>query len=175
MRRAHTAIPHREHFDEFLKLFEALKAIFGIEGVHLKDEEWFSDYEAYADEGFFEVSLVPNKYSMGEDKTLVKNIFYEDREKWVPRRVDTPDGDRRPGIPLDAGHIVNNSETLLNVYNALFLGKPVTTKFVTLYGEGVEHLKVYEAPLGASATEILEMAGVDAQNSGHLSMIDGGP
>src|SRR5215208_1692136 len=40
---------HREYFDEFLELFEALKAIFGIEhviiGVHCKDEEWFSDYK----------------------------------------------------------------------------------------------------------------------------------
>ena len=169
---------HREYFDEFLELYEAMKAIFGIErvimGVHHKDEEWFSDYKENAN-GLYEVSLVPDKYSMGEEKTLIKNIFYEDKQKWVPRRVDTPDGKRRPGIPLDAGHIVNNSETLLNIYNALFLGKPVTTKFFSVFGEEVDRTKVYEAPVGASATEILEMAGVDARNSDHLSMIDGGP
>src|SRR5215216_2453372 len=95
---------HREYFDEFLELFDAMKTIFGIEnvimGVHFKDEE----------------------------KTLIKNIFKEDKGKWVPRRVELPDGNRRPGLPLDAGHIVNNSETLLNIYNAFFLGKPVTTK-----------------------------------------------
>ena len=169
---------HREYFDEFLELFEAMKAIFGIKqvvmGVHFKDEEWFSDYKENAGE-LYEVSLVPDKYAMGEEKTLVKNIFNEDKEKWVPRRVDTPDGDRRPGIPLDAGHIVNNSETLLNIYNALFLGKPVTTKYFSVFGEDVDRLKVYEAPIGASAKEIIAMAGVNLQNSGHLSMIDGGP
>ncbi|MDQ3999851.1 MAG: proton-conducting membrane transporter [Actinomycetota bacterium] len=169
---------HREYFDEFLELLEAMKEIFGIEnvilGVHFKDEEWFSRYKENAD-GLYEVSLVPDKYSMGEEKTLIKNIFNEDKEKWVPRRVELPDGNKRPGLPLDAGHIVNNSETLLNIYNALFLGKPTTTKFLQVFGPELE-LKLYEAPLGASATELLELSGIDIDaEAGKLSVIDGGP
>jgi Na+-translocating ferredoxin:NAD+ oxidoreductase subunit C len=169
---------HREYFDEFLELLEAMKEIFGIEnvilGVHFKDEEWFSRYKENAD-GLYEVSLVPDKYSMGEEKTLIKNIFNEDKEKWVPRRVELPDGNKRPGLPLDAGHIVNNSETLLNIYNALFLGKPTTTKFLQVFGPELE-LKLYEAPLGASATELLELSGIDVDaEAGKLSVIDGGP
>jgi electron transport complex protein RnfC len=169
---------HREYFDKFLELYEAMKAVFGIEeiimGVHFKDEDWFSRYQEKAD-GLYEVSLVPDKYSMGEEKTLIKNIFYEDKEKWVPRRVEMPDGSKRPGLPLDAGHIVNNSETLLNIYNALFLGKPVTTKFLQVYGPELD-LKLYEVPLGASATEVLELSGVDVEaEAGNLSVIDGGP
>jgi len=86
-----------------------------------------------------------------------------------------PDGSKRPGLPLDAGHIVNNSETLLNVYNALFLGKPVTTKYLQVFGPDLD-LKLYEAPLGASATELLSIAGVDVEaEAGKLSVIDGGP
>jgi Na+-translocating ferredoxin:NAD+ oxidoreductase subunit C len=169
---------HREYFDEFLELFDAMKTIFGIEhvimGVHFKDEEWFSLYKEQAN-GLYSVSLVPDKYSMGEEKTLIKNIFNEDKEKWVPRRVEMPDGNKRPGLPLDAGHIVNNSETLLNIYNALFLGKPVTTKFLQVFGPDLE-LKLFEAPLGSSATELLELAGVDVEaEAGNLSVIDGGP
>ena len=169
---------HREYFDEFLELLEAMKEIFGIEnvilGVHFKDEEWFSRYKENAD-GLYEVSLVPDKYSMGEEKTLIKNIFNEDKEKWVPRRIELPDGNKRPGLPLDAGHIVNNSETLLNIYNALFLGKPTTTKFLQVFGPELE-LKLYEAPLGASATELLELSGIDVEaEAGKLSVIDGGP
>jgi Na+-translocating ferredoxin:NAD+ oxidoreductase subunit C len=169
---------HREYFDEFLELLEAMKEIFGIEnvilGVHFKDEEWFSRYKENAN-GLYEVSLVPDKYSMGEEKTLIKNIFNEDKEKWVPRRVELPDGNKRPGLPLDAGHIVNNSETLLNIYNALFLGKPTTTKFLQVFGPELE-LKLYEAPLGASATELLELSGIDVEaEAGKLSVIDGGP
>jgi Na+-translocating ferredoxin:NAD+ oxidoreductase subunit C len=169
---------HREFFDEFLELFEAMKAIFGIErvimGVHFKDEEWFSRYKESAN-GLYEVSLVADKYSMGEEKTLIKNIFSEDKGRWVPRRVEMPDGSKRPGLPLDAGHIVQNTETLLNIYNAFFLGKPVTTKFVNVFGPDLE-LKLFEAPLGSSATELLELAGLDVEaEAGNLSVIDGGP
>ncbi len=169
---------HREYFDEFLELYDAMKAIFGIEqiimGVHFKDEEWFSRYDENAD-GLYEVVHVADKYSMGEEKTLIKNIFYEDKEKWVPRRVELPDGDKRPGLPLDAGHIVNNSETLLNIYNALFLARPVTTKYLQVFGPDLP-LKLYEAPLGASATELVSLTGVDVEaEAGKLSIIDGGP
>src|ERR687898_1744942 len=169
---------HREYFDEFLELFDVLKTIFGIErvimGVHFKDEEWFSRYDENTD-GLYEVVHVPDKYSMGEEKTLIKNIFNEDKGKWVPRRVELPDGNKRPGLPLDAGHIVNNTETLLNIYNAFFLGKPVTTKYLQVFGPDLE-LKLYEVPLGASATELVELAGVDVgAEAGSLSVIDGGP
>jgi Na+-translocating ferredoxin:NAD+ oxidoreductase RnfC subunit len=107
---------------------------------------------------------------LGEEKTLIKHAT----DTRVPRFLDTPDGTRRPGMPLDVGIIVNNTETLLNVYNALFLGKPLTTKFFSVYGEEVD-LKVYEAPIGASVSEVLRIAGIDVEDSGHLSVTDGGP
>jgi Na+-translocating ferredoxin:NAD+ oxidoreductase subunit C len=164
---------HREYFEEFLEVFEGMKEIFGIEqismGVHEKDREWFANYQEHAD-SLYDVRYVPDKYSLGEEKTLIKHAT----DTKVPRRVELPDGSKRPGLPLDAGIIVNNSETLLNVYRAFFLGKPVTTKFLQVYGEGME-LKLFEAPLGASATEVIRMAGVDVERSSHLSVIDGGP
>src|SRR5215207_9429141 len=164
---------HQEYLDNFLELYEAMKAIFGFEqirmGVHEKDREWFSDYAEHAD-GLYDIVYVPDKYSLGEEKTLIKHATDEK----VPRRVEMPDGSKRPGLPLDVGIIVNNSETLLNVYNALFLGKPVTTKFLQVFGPDLE-LKVYEIPLGASATEVVGLAGIDVENSHHLSVIDGGP
>ena len=97
---------HRDYFDEFLKLFDVMKTIFGIEsvimGVHFKDEEWFSRYDESAD-GLYEVVHVPDKYSMGEEKTLIKNIFNEDKGGGC-RPVEMPDGSKRPGLPLDAAH-----------------------------------------------------------------------
>ncbi|MDQ3795151.1 MAG: proton-conducting membrane transporter [Actinomycetota bacterium] len=164
---------HKEYLEEFLQVFEAMKAIFGFEqismGVHEKDREWFSDYAEHAD-GLYDMAYVPNTYALGEEKTLIKHST----DTRVPRFVDNPDGTRRPGMPPDVGKVVNNTETLLNVYKALFLGKPLTTKFFSLYGEEMD-LKVYEAPIGASVSEILEIAGLDVENSNHLSVIDGGP
>lgn len=151
-----------------------MKAIFGFEqismGVHEKDREWFTDYAEHADDGVYDMRYVPNTYALGEEKTLIKHAT----DTRVPRFLDTPDGSRRPGMPLDVGIIVNNSETLLNIYNALFLGKPLTTKFFSLYGEEMD-IKVYEAPIGASVSEILGIAGLDVENSRHLSVLDGGP
>jgi len=165
---------HKEHLEEFLLLFEAMKAIFGFEqismGVHNKDREWFAEYQEHAGDGIYDMRYVPDTYALGEEKTLIKHST----DTRVPRFVDTPDGKRRPGMPPDVGKVVNNSETLLNVYNALFLGKPTTTTIFTVYGEGID-LKVYEAPIGASFAEILEIAGLDVENSGHLSLLDGGP
>jgi electron transport complex protein RnfC len=164
---------HKEYLEEFLQVFEAMKAIFGFEqismGVHEKDREWFAGYAEHAD-GVYDIRYVPNTYALGEEKTLVKHAT----DTRVPRFVDNPDGSRRPGMPPDVGIIVNNSETLLNVYNALFLGKPLTTKFFTVYGEGVD-IKVYETPIGASVSEVLGIAGLDVENYGHLSVLDGGP
>jgi electron transport complex protein RnfC len=165
---------HKEHLEEFLRLFDAMKSIFGFEQislcVHEKDREWFADYQEHSGDGVFDVRYVPNTYSLGEEKTLVKHAT----DARVPRFLDTPDGTRRPGMPPDVGKLVNNSETLLNVYNAFFLGKPLTTKIFTVYGEVVD-TKVYEVPIGASVSEVLGLADLDVENSGHLTALDGGP
>lgn len=165
---------HKEYLEEFLRLFEAMKVIFGFEqislGVHDKDREWFADYQEHAGDGVYDIRYVPNTYALGEEKTLVKHAT----DTRVPRFLDTPDGKRRPGMPPDVGIVVNNSETLLNVYNALFLGKPTTTKFFSVYGEEMD-IKVYETPIGASVSEVLGIAGLNVENSSHLSVTDGGP
>src|ERR671933_897983 len=165
---------HKEYLEEFLQLFDAMQVIFDLEQislcVHEKDRVWFADYAEHADDGVFDMRYVPNTYALGEEKTLVKHAT----ETRVPRFVNTPDGTRRPGMPPDVGKVVNNSETLFNVYNALFLGKPLTTKFFSVYGEEMD-LRVYEAPIGASVSEVLKIAGLDVENSGHLSVLDGGP
>jgi Na+-translocating ferredoxin:NAD+ oxidoreductase subunit C len=165
---------HKEYLEEFLQVLEAMKAIFGFEqislGVHEKDREWFADYAEHTGDGVYDIRYVPNTYALGEEKTLVKHAT----ETRVPRFVDNPDGTRRPGMPPDVGKVVNNTEALLNVYKALFLGKPLTTKFFSVYGPETE-IKVYETPIGASVTEVLGIAGLDVENSGHFSVIDGGP
>ena len=164
---------HREYLDEFLLVFEAMKEIFGFEqitlGVHEKDREWFAPYEEHAN-GVFDVRHVPDTYALGEEKTLVKHAT----GTRVPRFLDNPDGTRRPGMPPDVGKVVNNTETLLNIYNALFLGRPLTTKFFSIYGPETE-IGVYEVPIGSSVTEVLGIVGVNEENAGHLVVLDGGP
>lgn len=182
---------HRDYLEAFLQIFEAMKAIFGFEqislGVHEKDREWFDEYAEHADDGVYDVRYVPDTYALGEEKTLVKHST----DQKVPLFTNNPDGTRRPGMPPDVGIVVNNSESLLNVYNAFFLGKPVTTKFFTIFGmeQDIMDLKAYEAPIGASVREILEISGIDVEkriagvssvfrdgrDSDLLAVADGGP
>jgi Na+-translocating ferredoxin:NAD+ oxidoreductase RnfC subunit len=83
--------------------------------------------------------------------------------------VDVP----QKAIPPDLGVTVNNNETLWNVYRAIFEGHPVTTKFLVVFGETPRHLAI-EAPVGAFATDLLRLAGVEAPDPTH-SLYDGGP
>ena len=51
----------------------------------------------------------------------------------------------------------------------------MATKLMQIYGPDID-LKIYEAPLGASATELISLSGVDVDaQAGKLSVIDGGP
>lgn len=61
------------------------------------------------------------------------------------------------GIPLQVGCVVNNVETLYNVWQAAE-GRPVTHKFLTVCG-AVRNPKTFWAPVGVTFRELLAVAG----------------
>ena len=61
------------------------------------------------------------------------------------------------GIPLDIGCIVNNVETLYNIYNAE-KGIPLTEKFITVTG-AVKNPSSFFVPIGTSFREAINFAG----------------
>jgi Na+-translocating ferredoxin:NAD+ oxidoreductase RnfC subunit len=64
-----------------------------------------------------------------------------------------------PGsVPLDAGCVVFNTETVYNMYNAIEHGKPVTHKWVTITGE-VERPVTAHVPVGISIEDAVKRAG----------------
>ncbi|PKM81860.1 MAG: electron transport complex protein RnfC [Firmicutes bacterium HGW-Firmicutes-14] len=75
------------------------------------------------------------------------------------------------GLPLMAGCVVTNVETMLNVANAL-AGIPVTDTYVTITGE-VKNPVTVKLPLGTPVIEALALAGVT--KTGAVRVIDGGP
>ncbi len=115
---------HKEYLDEFLLIYEALKTIFGFEQVsmciHEKDQEWYAGYAEHTDEGLYVICCVPDKYALGEEKALIKQIT----DTRVPRKVETSDGSERAGMPLDVGIIVNNSETFSTSTTRSFWASP---------------------------------------------------
>jgi Na+-translocating ferredoxin:NAD+ oxidoreductase RnfC subunit len=75
------------------------------------------------------------------------------------------------GIPLNVGVVVDNVETLFNVFHAA-IGTPVTHRTVTVLGE-VGTPGVYRFPVGTPFLRAIEAAGGALVD--HPAVIDGGP
>jgi Na+-translocating ferredoxin:NAD+ oxidoreductase RnfC subunit len=100
------------------------------------------------------VDVIPLKdaYPSGDEHILV----YETTGRTVPKG----------GIPLDAGVVVNNVETVYNVG----LKKAVTEKFLTVSGDVAEALTL-KAPIGVPLSAVIEAAG--ASTSGRSAVVNG--
>ncbi len=101
---------------------------------------------------------LPNAYPMGDEVVLI----YEATGKVV----------RPGGLPIECGVAVFNVETVYNVYNAVWNGKPVTQKLVTVVGE-VEHPITTFVPIGTSIREVVMLAG--SVTTGEPVYLLGGP
>lgn len=105
-----------------------------------------------------EICLLPEVYPAGDEVVLI----YEATGRVVP-----------PGdIPISVGVTVFNVETLLNLWDAVENGAPVTHKYVMVAGE-VEHPVTVRVPLGMTLKDVVEKAGkITTENPVYIS---GGP
>lgn len=91
-----------------------------------------------------EIKILDNVYPAGDEVVLV----YEATGRVVPEG----------SLPIAVGAVVVNTETVLNVYNSVFLGKVLTDKYVTITGE-VNNPTTIKVPIGTSISECIELAG----------------
>src|SRR5690606_9928990 len=75
------------------------------------------------------------------------------------------------GIPIAIGAVVNNIETLYNVYGAIEEDTPVIRKFITVGGH-VKNPITLKVPVGTTIGWLLDFLGVDYKDK---VIIDGGP
>lgn len=101
--------------------------------------------------------LLDNYYPAGDEFLLV----YEVTGKIIPEG----------GIPLNAGIVVNNVITLMQIAHAVN-GKPVTERTVTLIGE-LREPKIVTVPIGITYNDLLKLAG--GLKIKDAILIDGGP
>lgn len=90
------------------------------------------------------VSLLDSIYPTGDEVVLI----YE-----VTGRVVRPGG-----LPIEAGVVVFNVETMYNIYRALNGARPVTDKLVTVTGAVKSPITV-RVPIGTAIEELIAMAG----------------
>lgn len=77
-------------------------------------------------------------------------------------------------LPLDHGWLVQNTESMYNVYRALAAENPVTRKLVHVDGDTPRH-RFLDVPIGTPATTLLAEAGRPGGPGGAEIIADGGP
>lgn len=105
-----------------------------------------------------EIFLVGNYYPAGDEQQLI----YEVTGKVIPVG----------GLPIDAGIIVNNVSTLVNIADAVN-STSVTHKLVTVTGEVMNPVTL-NVPIGMSVRKLVQIAGGPESSNGY-TMILGGP
>jgi len=80
-----------------------------------------------------------------------------------------------PNLPTEHGWITQNTETVYNIYKAIFEGKPVTEKFVHINGNTPMH-RCLKAPIGTPTKDLLKEAGVETEAlKQDQILLEGGP
>lgn len=149
--------------EEILKalelIIETLKAKTGIIAIKSEYREAIAALKAviYKYENI-KLKILENVYPAGDEVVLV----YETTGKVVPGG----------SLPIDVGVVVINAETALNIYNSVFLGKPLTNKYVTITGE-VNNPTTIKVPIGTSIRECIDLAG--GTKIDNFKIILGGP
>lgn len=104
------------------------------------------------------VKTVPDVYPMGDEI----NLIYEATGRLV-----------KPGnLPITAGVIVLNGETVYNIRQAVRENTPVVEKWVTIGGDIPERYTV-KVPVGMRVSELFDTLGITVRPD--QVMIDGGP
>jgi Na+-translocating ferredoxin:NAD+ oxidoreductase RnfC subunit len=125
------------------RLIKSTGARKGYVGVKKKYSEKLSGLSSAIERAGIELNWLGDFYPTGDEYVLV----YETTKRLMPPH----------GIPLDVGVVVNNVETLRNLYLATE-GIPVTTKYMTVAG-AVKHPSTFNVPIGISYAEVIAAAG----------------
>ena len=124
-------------------MMQATGAGKGRFGIKEKNQAAIRSIEPHARAAGIDMVFLGDFYPSGDEYELV----YEATGRLIPAA----------GIPLHVGCVVNNVETLYNVYEAS-QGRPVTRKFVSVNG-AVREPKSFWAPVGTPFRDLVELAG----------------
>lgn len=106
-----------------------------------------------------EVKEMMTKYPQGGERFLIKAV--------TDREINST------MLPADAGCVVDNVDTVIAVYEAVILGKPVMDRIVTVTGQGIKNPQNFEVLSGTDMAELIEAAGGLTDNVSKV--ISGGP
>ena len=126
-----------------LSLFDNAKGVIGIENN--KPEGIKKLQELVKDEPRIEVRELLTKYPQGGERSLIYAV--------TGRKVNSS------MLPADAGCIVDNVDTVVSIYNAVCLQKPLIRKIITVTGDAIANPQNFKVRLGTNYQELIEAAG----------------
>lgn len=92
-----------------------------------------------------EVKEMMTKYPQGGERTLIYAA--------TGREINST------MLPADVGCVVDNVETVISVYKAVILGRPVNSRVVTVTGDGIKGPKNLLVLAGTDMSELVDAAG----------------
>lgn len=92
-----------------------------------------------------EVKEMMTKYPQGGERTLIYAA--------TGREINST------MLPADVGCVVDNVETVISVYKAVILGRPVNSRVVTVTGDGIKEPKNLLVLAGTDMSELVDAAG----------------
>lgn len=126
-----------------LKIFPDAKGYFGIEDN--KPEAIEALLKATENEDRIEVVPLKTKYPQGGERSMTYAV--------TGRKINSK------MLPADVGCIVHNVDTIYAIYNAVYNGKPLIERIVTITGDAVSTPKNFQVRIGTSFRELIDAAG----------------
>ena len=126
-----------------LTLFDSAKGYICIEGN--KPDCIAKMKELVKDIDRIEVKEMMTKYPQGGERTLIYAA--------TGREINST------MLPADVGCVVDNVETVISVYKAVILGRPVNSRVVTVTGDGIKEPKNLLVLAGTDMSELVDAAG----------------
>jgi electron transport complex protein RnfC len=91
------------------------------------------------------LKILPTKYPQGSEKQLIEAVL----KKKVPPK----------GLPLDIGCVVHNAGTALAIFEAVYYGKPLIERCVTLSGDCLQEPLNLNVRIGTSIKDLVNECG----------------
>lgn len=142
-----------------MDLVHASRGIVAIKGIHTNA---IQSLEKNISDEKVSVFHLENVYPMGEERALIRETL---------GILLSPEQ-----LPLEASAIVINAETLLRIYEAVELKKPLIDKDMTVAGKLKEDASIHilkDVPIGMKVSDVLAKVGGVGPTYGELIM--GGP
>nr|MDA3845805.1 RnfABCDGE type electron transport complex subunit C [Vallitaleaceae bacterium] len=140
-----------------LSLFPDAKGIIGIESNKPEAISLLSD--AVLGSENIKIAVLKPKYPQGAEKQLIYSI--------TKRKVPTT------GLPADVGCIVLNIDTVVAIHRAIYRGRPLMRRIVTVSGGALNNPDNIKVRIGMSYREVIEAAGGFKEEP--AMVISGGP